>query len=740
MALKLQGGVMKIAKNTQVSKMVLAFSLLYGMNMVAANAYAQDEKDKTNNSETVIVTATKRSEKLQDVPISITAFSGAKLEQLNPDNLSDLANQVPNLYMPPANESASQSITLRGLGAGVTRSGGRAVGVYVDGVYLSSDNLVNVPINDITSLEVLKGPQATLFGRDTIGGAINITTRKPSANFNGYIEGEVGNYRRTVLNAGVDVPLSPDKAYMRLSLRKFDYNGHIENRFDGTKADGKNQLSATAQLYLTPNDKTDVRLVYNHSYRRDNPTTGENAGGNFSDQIPYSVNINVKEKFDQDSDALSLSMNYNFANGFKLTSITGWAKSSDKSLVDRDLTPVNVSTQSILYDVEDLSQEIRLTSPVIGKFDYLIGTHFLRSHVVNKDTYPLFGAAWLANIGFPPILPDVLDGQTRDFTTKSAAIFAHSNYRFTDKFSVFAGLRYSEVQKDINHTTYGEVFGAFGFISANRQGKTKDGAYSWTVGAKYALNDAVKTYFTIANGFRSSSIKDDFITASDLLVPQGFATKPEYVTNYETGVKIRSTDGRLNANLAIFYMDYKDIQVSIAVPPLLFVRQLVNAGKAHMTGFESDASFVLTKNLILSGSLGYLETNYDEFALSPALVGHGFGNSPDWTASIALDYRRNIAGYGKLMMHIDSSVMTVPSDFAPNRSALELGGYGTMNGSIGLETDNKKWNFSLWGKNLLDKHDTTGTTIWGAGLGLNQHSVYIYQDPKTYGLTVKYRF
>lgn len=733
---------MNTFKRTSASQMAIIASLMGASACLwtPANAQTANNNAPAQTDEVVIVTATKRSERLQDVPISITAFSATKLEQLNPDTLSDLANQVPNLYMPPPNESSSQSITLRGLGAGVTRSGGRAVGVYVDGVYTSSDNLMNVPISDIASLEVLKGPQATLFGRDTIGGAINITTRKPSNEFNGYVEGDVGNYGRRVLSLGVDVPLSPDRAFLRFSLRKLNYDGHIKNRFNGTMADGKDQLSATAQLYYTPNENFDLRLVYNHSYRRDHPTTGENAGGSGSDLIPYSVNTNLKESFDQDSDSLSLSMNYDFANGFRLTSITGWAKSSDVSFVDRDLTADNISSQSILYDVEDISQEIRLTSPATGKFDYLLGLHFLQSDIVNRDVYPLFGAAWLANLGYPPFVPDVLDGQERAFTTNSSAIFAHSNYRFTDKFSVFAGVRYSEVAKDIRHTTFGEVFGAFGFVSANRQGETNDAAYSWTFGAKYALNDAVKTYFTVANGFRSSSIKDDFITANDLLVPQGFATDPEFVTNYETGVKIRSPDGLFTGNLALFYMDYKDIQVSIAVPPLLFVRQLVNAGKAHMQGFEFDGSFAISRSLLLSGSLGYLETRYDEFALSPALVGRGFGNSPEWSASVALDYKKPLGEYGRMLFHVDASVITVPGDFAPNRSQLELGGFGTLNGSIGIESNDRRWNYSIWGKNLTDANDTTGTTIWGAGLGLNQHSVYIYQDPRTYGASIKYRF
>jgi len=711
---------------------------LAALGVAAAGSIAAAEVEAL---EEVLVTATKRSEKLQDVPISVTAFNAESFEQLRPDSLADLSNRVPNMYMPPPNESSTQAITLRGLGPGVTRSSGRSVGVYIDGAFSSADNLTDLPVSDLAALEILRGPQGTLFGRDTIGGAVNVTTRAPGKELGGFGELDLGRYERVVATAGVDIPLRQDVLSMRLSGRKQSYGGHIDNVFNGDKADGLDRFSGRAQLFYTPNERFSARLSYSHSERDDNPTTGENAGGTFADQIPYRVNINVRESFVQDADSLMLSMNYELPSGHELTSITGWMSSSDRSLVDRDLTPDNISTQAILYDVDDLSQELRLTSPVGQRLEYLVGLYYLKSDVVNRDTYPLFGAAWLANIGFPPLLPDVTDGQEREINTKSWAMFAHATYHVTDRFSMFGGLRYTDDQKDVRHTTFGEVFRAFGFVSANLVGKTQDDPLTWTLGARFAVSDQLKTYASVSTGYRSSSLKDDFLTAADLLNPAGNITEPEFVTNYEIGAKYRSAGGRASLNAAIFFMDYSDIQVSIAVPPLLFVRQLQNAAKAHVQGIELDGAVRITEGLTFTTSVGYLETEYDEFRPSPTLdlSGTGFGNSPEWTLSAALAYSRELAA-GQLGLHLDIAAITVPDDFQPNRSQLELGGNSTLNGNISYATNDGLWRATLWGSNLLGRDDPVSTTIWGAGLGLNQHSVYIYQPPRSFGVTIRRNF
>jgi len=727
---------------TNTRRYLTATLLLSTAISMTTAAYAQQLNKYTTDE--IVVTATKRSENLQDVPLSMTAFSEVKLEQLRPDDLSDLATHVPNMYLPPANESGSQIITLRGLGAGITRSGARSVGVYIDGVYSSATNLTNLPVSDLAGLEVLKGPQGTLFGRDTIGGAINVTTRKPGNEFGGFVEGEIGNYGRTVLSAGVDVPLAKDKLFFRLSGKKLNYGGHIDNLFDGEKADGLDQFSARAQLYFTPNDQFDARVIYSHATRDDNTTTGENAGGTFADQIPYQVNINVRENFKQNSDSISLNMNYELGSGHTLTSITGWAKSSDVSRVDRDLTPEQISEQSILYDVEDFNQEFRISSPDSDKFDYILGLYYLDSRTVNRDTYPVFGPAWASRLPFPfpgyPPLVDSLDGQQRDYTTKALAGYVHSNYHFNEKFSVFGGLRYISDKKDVKLDVFGELFTAFGFRAPAESVEAHDKEISWTGGARYALSDAVKTYASVSTGFRSSAVKDDFVTANDLALANGYIADPEFVTNYEIGIKIRSDNGRFSLNGALFYMDYKDIQVSVPDALLGFVPALENAEKAHISGLEIDATFAVTDSLTLSGSAGLLKTKYDMFSQRLDLEGEGFGTAPEWTLDAAIDYHTPLANLGELLFHVDATTITTPDDFSPNRTQLTIKGFSTLNGFVALDSADNSWRLSLWAKNILDQDNTTSTTLWGSGLGENQHNVLVYQPPRTFGATLRYNF
>ncbi len=711
-----------------------------GISGLPEHAHAQAANDRS--LEEIVVTATKRSERLQDVPISISVFDDLKLEQLRPTSLSDLVEYVPNMYMPPAGESQTQYISLRGLGPGVTRSGGRAVGIYIDGAFSSADNLANLPISDIASIEVLRGPQGTLYGRDTIGGAVNVSTRRPDGALGGYAELEAGNYGRMGLRGGLDVPLIEDKLFFRVSGTKLDSDGYIDNIFNGAETGGIDQFNTRAQLYFEPNERWDARLIYTYLERDDNTTTGENGVGTFSDDIPYLVNINEEERFQQDANTVTLSVNYNFANDYTLSLIAGWADSSDVSLVDRDVTPEPVSIQSILYDVEDFTQELRLTSPTSDRYDFLVGIYHLQSDVSNRDTYPLFGEAWLANIGFPPILPDTLDGQERQVSTNSLAVFTHGNYYVNDKLSLFGGLRYTADEKEVNTTVFGEIFAAFGFQPSPGTVTRKDEPVTWAAGVRYAFSDAVNTYASISRGYRSAAVKDDFITAGDLAADGGFVTSPEYLINYEIGSKIRSADGAASLNAALFYMDYTDIQVAVAIPPLTFVQQLQNAAAAHIQGFEIDGVYSLTDNLRISGSAGYLKTEYDEFMPAPGddRAGTGFGGVPEWTLSAAVDYAVPLSRTVDLELHLDGTKLTTPDDFAPAVVGNTVEGHSMLNGSVALVSSTQKWRLTFWGRNLLDDDDVLNTVLWGAGLGPNEHRVFTYQQPRTYGATLRYSF
>jgi len=697
--------------------------------------------------EEIIVTATKRSESLQDVPISITAFGEAQLEAYRPANLEDLSGFVPNMYMPPAGERGVSTISIRGFGVGISRTSGKGVGVYIDGVYVGGNTAQNIEMADIARVEVLKGPQGTLFGRDTIGGAINITTKKPGNEFAGSVEAQTGNFGHVKLKANADIPLVEDTLTMRVAGLFKNSDGHILNEATGKKLEQEEVKSGHLQLYYTPSENFSARLSYTHVESDGRPASnGEPATNLFSDEVPYTVNIDAPQISTQNTDALSLSVEYEFASGHTLTSITGWSSVSDFYSQDVDMTPLSIFTKEYIGEEEEWSQELRLTSPENEKFDYLIGLYYFNGDYKLQDVFPLLGSSFLTAIGIPEAFHptvDILDGQKRDLKVKSLAAFTHVNYHVTDDFTLFGGLRYTSDKKDTDYSMFGETFAVVGFATIDVVDGTKDDPISWALGARYAVTEDIMTYASVGRGFRSSSIKDYFVSAADLAVDGGFFTKPEFVTNYEVGVKLQAFDNKLRANVAAFYMDYTDIQTTISDPVVTFVRRYTNAAKATAKGFEADVVGVLSDRLQISGTLGYLTSEYDEYTPGPDLDFTGFtvSNTPEWTASAALDYNLPLGNGGQILAHADYRYASGPAGQLVPGTTTIVGGYGVVNAWAGYQSPDAKWNVSFWVENLFDANDPASSILWNSGFGpLLEHNAIRYERPRSYGVTLGYNF
>ncbi len=696
----------------------------------------------------VIVTATKRAENLQKVPISITAFNLEELEALRPEGLEELGTYVPNMWLPMSTQAAQSEITMRGISAGIAGTSGRSVGVYIDGVYVNADTALNASMMDIAGVEILKGPQGTLFGRDTIGGAINITTKTPGPDLGGRVQVELGNYGRQQVSGQANVPLVKDVLTFRMAGQKLDTDGYIENAFNGNKAGALDHLSLGGQLYFTPTPQLDARLVYNYQSLDDRPNTmGETVTSIGSDQIPYTINVDQDEIRTQEQHRLSLNVNYQLENGFTLTSISGFSDVNDFYIQDGDRLPVPITIAQFDSDYSEFSQELRITSPSYEKFDYLIGLYYLNAKRDYSPTFPLMSTAFLEQVFFIPPAnqpPDELDGQRTISESESIAAFIHANAYFNDRWSGFGGLRYTEDTKTVDYSIFGETFALFTLTALNNTAKVKDTPLSWTIGTRFELNEDLNTYASISRGYRSATIKDDFISQADIDAGTGFFTEPEFLTNYEIGMKSLMLDGKLRANVSAFYMDYTDIQVTVSRPPFLFLKSLTNAAKAHIQGFEAEMEAQVTDELHVAAALGYVKTRYDGFEPSPGvdLSGTGFGNSPDWTWSATLDYTKPLASGAKFKFHADYTDRSVPDDFAPQSHPLTfVGDYAVTNLSTGYVADNGKWQANLWVKNLFDVNDPAVNFLWGAGLGpLIENETISYEPPRTYGLTLEYRF
>ncbi len=696
--------------------------------------------------EEVVVTATKREASLQDVPISVTAFSETQLEAYRPSNLEDLGGYVPNMYMPPSGERNVSTITLRGLGAGISRTSGKSVGVYIDGVYIGGNTLQNIEMADVQRIEVLKGPQGTLFGRDTIGGAINITTRKPGNELTGHVETQIGRFDRAKLKASVDVPVVSDVMALRFSGLINKTGGYINNESTGKKLGKENLKTATIQAYYTPVDSLNIRLSYTHLKRDDNPNSaGESSTNLFSDQIPYLVNVNDPEFSQQESDSLSLSADYELSSGYRISSVTGWSAVDDFYAQDTDWTPLPIIAKEYIGEEKEWSQEIRLTSPEGERMDYLVGLYYFTGDYKLQDVFPTLSSNFLSAIGVPAAFHptfDILDGQRRDIEVESLAIFTHLNYHLTDKLTIFGGLRYTADEKSTDYSMFGETFQVVGFSKIDVKADTKDEPLSWSIGGRYSFSDDVMAYASVARGFRSSSIKDYFVSGSDLQ-GGGFFTEPEFLTNYELGIKADVLDQKLRANMAVFYMDYTDIQVAISQPPNLFVRRFVNAAKAKVKGVELDLLAEITDNLHITATAGYLTSKYEKFKPDPLTDFKGFAvaNSPEWTASLAADYSYPLSSGGSVSMHVDYRHATDPAGKSIPGSGTAVGGYGVANAWFGYQPASESWKVTLWVENLLDIDDSANSTLWNSGFGpFLEHETITYERPRTYGLTLRYNF
>jgi iron complex outermembrane recepter protein len=742
-----------VNKNKNVLSTLISFFLGASAAVSADNAQitgGSSQSDFSLELEEIVVTATKRSENLQDVPIAVTAFGKDQIDLLRSNNLQDLSGFVPNMYMPPAGNNNDVAISLRGIGNGVSRSSGKSVGVYVDGVYMGAGTALNMSMMDVESVEVLKGPQGTLFGRDTIGGAINITTQKPDNEFSAQAEIEKGNYGFYKVQAGASVPLVEDVLAMRISGQKIYSDGYIKNEQSSRKKDSEDTVSARVQFFYTPTDSFDLRLAYTHLRSDNRPNAaGESVTNLFSDQEPYTINVDAQEEAEQDLDNVALTIEYAFDSGLTLTSITGWSDISDFYTLDADFTPLSLMVQEYLGETEEVSQELRLTSPSHEKYDYLIGLYYLKSENNLLDSFPVLGNAYLSSFGFPDeVLPaiDILDGQRRDFTSESLAIFTHLNYHLTDELTIFGGLRYTSDEKEVDYALFGEVFSFFEINPVEKKSNTKDEPISWTLGTRYNFSDDIMVYTSAARGFRSSSIKDYFVTTADAQSDDGFFTKPEFVTNYELGLKLTGLDGSLQANIAAFYMDYTDIQVSVQQTETAFIRTLTNAAEASVKGIEMDLAARLTSNLRVSASAGYVTPKYENFMPEPDvdLSGKKIAGTPERTFSTAVDYSLLLGSIGELLFHADYSYrsevilssLTQTSDFIKD----SVKDVSHVNAWVAYERPEGDWRLTLWVRNLLDEDDVVGRDNFNSGFGpLIEHDTFVYQRPRTYGLSFGYQ-
>ncbi|RZJ78308.1 MAG: TonB-dependent receptor [Flavobacterium sp.] len=612
----------------------------------------------------IVVTSRRRSEVLQDVPIAITVIGGQAAENAGAFNVNRLKELVPSVQLYASN-ARNTTLNIRGLGStfGLTNDGiDPGVGFYVDGVYHARPAATSTDFLDIEQIEVIRGPQGTLFGKNTTAGAFNITTTKPTQTQTAKAEISVGNYNFIQAKASVSGGLAKNLA-AKLSISGTQRDGTIWNTLEERKYSGQNNLGLKGQLYFTPTDKLQVLVSGDVSIQHPAgyplviagvTTTKRSAFRQYAQIIsdlgyqqpkidPFSreINTNTPWRHNQSIGGLSVNVDYKLGNGI-LTSTTAWRFWNWDPTNDRDFSELSALTKSQGNSRHDqYSQEFRYSGNITEKLSGVVGVFALSQNLqglgqteeVGEDQWRFVQTS---NTGAQALYatPGLLDGFgiTTNSTIKSlsTAVFAQADWEFLENLHVLPGLRYTYDKKDVdyNRVTYGglqttdaALLALKSAVYSNQQfiTNTDNNNLSGNITLSYRPNHNLNAYGTFSTAYKPVGVNVGGLptTANGQADLSLAVVKPEFVEHYELGIKTKPVKGAI-LNVTAFNTDIKDYQTNVQSPQLGVNRgYLANAEKVNVKGLEIDGTYQLKRFLTLNAAVAYLDGKYVKFTNAP---------------------------------------------------------------------------------------------------------------------------
>ncbi len=697
----------------------------------------------------ITVTAERREQSLQDVPISITAFSGDMVNEGNITRLEDVAVQTPNFKMTSFNTSESQ-LFLRGIGS--TNDGpvsDPSVAVFIDDVYIGRPSGATTDLYDLERIEVLRGPQGTLYGRNAAGGAINIFTKKPQEEFEAKVGLTLGDYGLVNARGYVNGGLS-DNVAGKLTVNARIRDGYAENVNTGQDLEDDNTKSIRGQLLFTPSDSVDVLLSFDHTKIDSsgdnrfltnfdiNPLPAALTGPQLAEVATFGSDprkSNHGELQQSDKSLSGLSARVDADLGFAtLTSITAYRDS--ESSWYQALVPIRSDREggSGIFEVDDgadqeadqFSQEFRLAGSSENT-NWVAGLFYFDEEVSKSETFvtywgPITGLDALFNTG------DVtfnMDGETTSF-----AVFGQVTWDMTDAVALTLGARYNddEKQQDSEAVSNQPLTGAVWGIPLGPTGApyATDGKESWSettfrASVDWDITDDHMIYATFSEGFKSGAFNSH--TASPLIASAPLL--PELATNMEVGARTQWLDGRLRFNLTYFDLEYEDLQTWSLVN---FQLEADNAA-AEISGFETDFAVAFSESFSISGSFATMDSEFTE----GANAGNLLRRAPETTWSISPRFSTQLAS-GALVDIVATASYTdeYHMELTNDPRGLEPD-VTVVNASIKYTSPEGRWNAMLWSKNITDElyavHHINGS-FGGA--------TKIWAPPQTFGVSINY--
>ncbi|MCH8616619.1 TonB-dependent receptor [Sphingomonas sp. SM33] len=703
-----------------------------------------DQPSLAGSEGEIVVTAQKRPEILQDVPISISVVAGDQMRKAGATQLVDLSGYVPGLQVDSAGTPGQTTVTLRGV---TPLTGAQTVGIYVDDAPVGSSSIyarssifsLDLLPYDINRLEILRGPQGTLYGASSIGGLIKYVTVTPSlTRTSGVVGGEVFDIDHAhgfgyAGQALINTPVVQDRVGLSASIAYRKSPGYVNNVQTGRRDQNDyDQLGGRLSLLVKPNDRFSARFsaIYqkvdsdNNAQVVEEISTGERLGDG------YANNNYLDEPFTKKFQFYSGTLDYDF--GFAtLTSATSYSSTKIRQTIDASrvygslyplLTggaiPAGLAPFDLSLDLDKVTEEVRLTSPNGGRFEWLVGGFYTHEETENRQVVP---ALTMNEEPIPALNP--LAEVSLPTTYREFAIFGNGTFHLTDSFDFTGGMRWARNKQDFRQITSGLLFGT----PKNIPGQSDEDVFTFSVSPQIHLGETAMIYGRIATGYLPGGPN----VAVPGVPPQVQSSR---LTSYEIGIKGTLIDPRLSFEFAAYDLEWKKIQLTEVIGG---VSAAVNGGRARSRGIEGSLIFHPVPALSLAANGSYVDAYLTEDAPPiGGLDGDRLPNAPKWSGSLTADYSfdvgSNRANVGAGVRHIGRRLSLVES----SPGSVPAAAYTTLDAHGELTVD-QHWTVRIYGRNLTGSKGAVSRTLL---LGLPIQYTVIPVQPRTFGLAAEYAF
>ncbi|MCG8389735.1 MAG: TonB-dependent receptor [Cytophagales bacterium] len=676
----------------------------------------------------IIVTANRRLQDIQKTAASVSAIKSKQVEQLQVKQLHELNSISPNFRS--YDDGGTGSFTLIASRGISTIDFNPIIGLYVDEVPYFTTYAFPLSLSDVEQIEILRGPQGTLYGRNALAGVIKITSKRPSNNLSGYATMGLGNLSSREFGFGMNIPLVEDQLYLRGNVNSSERDGFVRNLFNGKDLQNRQALDANFRLKYYPSDKLSFSLLYNFQQRESDAYAfilSDPPGFTLQDALEnslYQINFNEDVFREVYTENVALNIAYDLGK-ISLNSVTAFQRNTQDRLDEFDYSPLDFQSAESELDYRNITQEFRLMSTADAPWQWTGGIFLYRNQNENEDILFVGEDNTAENAPYQRL-------DEIEVIQKGVAVYGQSSYDLTSQLSATAGLRfdYEDVTADVDRTFS---------TTAIPEGSFSEGADFTAISPKVALSyqahNNVFLFANVARGYRPGGIN---IFATNL---QDAPFDPENTINYELGLKSNLLKNRFKFNVVGFWINYTDQQVFTILDGPTFNFGTDNIGESRSYGVEVESQWIVSKGLVFNANLGYLDTEILDY--SPSTIdedtfeeivldesGNDLPVSPSFNGNVNVNYILPLTPKFNLEASVDYIYQSDMYFDVANNMLQEA--YGLLNGRVGVTS--KNLDIFVWGKNITDE------AYFGYGYGVGGFNATSFGLPRTYGATLTAKF